>query len=177
MSKKRKMKRFKSAKAMFRELDKESKKHPVRSWLRPKFWQMVRFPREARLAIRTFIQRGKRGYGSSDVWGLGYYLSDVISKSVTYLKDNNMGHPCGLTEGKWIDILNEIRDTFDTAKLLYNGKLYLIEEKKKRTEWEISLKDLNKRHKTYDRCMSDNEIKAYKEGWRKFQFYFLNLWD
>ncbi len=177
MSKKRKMKRYKSVKTMFREMEKENKKHPVRAWLRPKFWQMVRFPEDVKRAIRTFIQRGKRGYASSDVWGLGYYLSDVISKSVGYLKDHNYGMPNGLTEGQWVDILNEIRDTFDTAKGITDGKLYLIENKKDRKRLEKCLEDNNKEYKTYDRCLSDKEIETYKNGWKLFQKYFLDLWD
>ena len=101
----------------------------------------------------------------------------MISKSVYHLKKRSYGYPSDLTEGQWVDILNEIRDTFDTAKRIGNGTLYLIEDKKKRNKWQIDLDDLNKKYKEYDRCMSDEEIKQYERGWRLFRKYFFSLWD
>ncbi len=162
---------------MFKEMEEEKRKHPVRSWLRPKFWQVVRLPGDIRRAINAFLQRGQRGYADSDVWGLWCYLSDVISKSVYHLKKHNHGYPSGLTEGQWIDILNEIRDTFDTAKAIANDRLYLIKNKTDRKKWEKVIDNLNKKYKDNERCMTDKEIKQYERGWKLFQQYFFNLWD
>ncbi len=141
------------------------------------FWRLVRLPRNTRRAIVRFVQRGIRGWANEDTWGLNYYLADVISKSVYHLKKHNYGYPNELTEGKWIDILNEIRDTFDTAKRIADGTLYLIEDSKKRKEWQIVLDKINIKYKNNDRCMTDNQIKEYKNGWKLFKKYFFNLWD
>ncbi len=183
MSKKIKLKSYKSVKAMFREMEKENKKHPIRSWLRPKFWQMIRLPREIQLAIRIFIQRGKRGYANSDVWGLDCYLSKVISKSVQHLKENLNGMPNGLTEGQWIDILNKIVYTFEIAKDITNGDAIYLPIKDwsdtKYTKWCQSIKGINKKHTEIlgMRILTKKQSKEFEEGFKLFQEYFFDLWD
>ena len=141
------------------------------------FYRIIESPRNTRRAIVRFFQRAVRGWANEDTWGLCDYLTKTISESIQYLKENSHGMPNDLTEGQWIDILNEIRDTFDTAKRIIDGRLYLIENRKKRKEWEDCLKDINKKNKSYDRCMSDKEIMQYNKGWRLFKQYFFNLWD
>ena len=129
------------------------------------------------LNIKSFIQRGKRGWSNRDVWGLDYYLANTITKTIYNLKENTCGFPIGLTEGKWVDILNTIKDTFYYAKEISNGQLYLIRSERKRKHWQKHLDKINKKHNCYDRCMTDKEIKAYDAGWELFKKYFFSLWD
>ncbi len=182
MSKKRKKDKLytiKSVKQMFKKMTKREEHLYYRVYLYfyRLFWKAIRLPREVRQNIVASYQRAKRGYANRDTWGLADYLSGVISESVAYLRDHNMGYPNGLTPGKWIDILEEIRLTFETAKRICDGTLYFIENKKDRKRWQENLDELNEKYKTYDRCMSNEEIKRYKKGWKLFQEYFINLWD
>jgi len=141
------------------------------------FYRIIESPRNTRRAIVRFFQRAIRGWADEDTWGLCYYLSDVISKSVYHLKKEGMSMPNEVTEGQWVDILNEIRDTFDIAKRIINDDLYLIEDEDKRKKWQKTLDKINKKHKTNNRCMSDEEIIRYERGWRLFKKYFFDLWD
>ena len=141
------------------------------------FFRTIESPRNTRRAIVRFFQRAIRGWADEDTWGLCDYLADVIAQTVNHLKNTQHGMPADLTEGQWADTLNKIRDTFEIAKRITDDDLYLIENKKDREKWEEILKKLNKKHKTNQRCMSDNEINEYREGWKLFQKYFFNLWD
>lgn len=141
------------------------------------FWRIIRLPREIKLEIKSFYQRGKRGWSDRDTWGLCYHLADVIHETIYHLKEIHHGHPGYLTEGKWIDILNEIIDTFYIAQQIANDRLFLIEDREKREKWQKTLNEINKEHKTNDRCMTDEEIIKYKKGWKLFQKYFYHLWD
>jgi len=62
--------------------------------------------------VRTFWERGRRGWSVSDTWGLDTYLSRVIAGSVERLRDDLHGHPCDLTPEKWEAILTEIAQGF-----------------------------------------------------------------
>ena len=156
------------------------KNHPVWYKLRYLYYNSKRMLEEIRLfprRIKWFIQRGKRGWADCDTWGLDFYLADIIENSIQYLKKNKYGYPNDLTEGKWIDILNEISYAFYLSKKIIEMDLLLIRNPKKRKEnnkhWEI----FNKQNKTNIRCMTDKEIKAYDKGWKLFKEYFFNLWD
>jgi len=183
MSKRKRIIKPTSIDKMFKEFAEERRKHPVRTWLRPRIWQIIRFPGDVRCAIKTFIQRGKRGYADYDVWGLCYYLSDIISKSVYHLKRNQNGMPNGLTEGQWIDILNKITYTFEIAKDIVNGDAIYIPIKEwsdaKYTRWCASIKDINKKHTEVFgmRVLTKKQSKEFEEGFKLFQEYFFDLWD
>jgi len=127
--------------------------------------------------IRRFIQRGKRGYANCDTWNFCYYLSDVIGKGTRHLKRQLNGHPDSLTEGQWVDTLNSIANTFDIARNIINGDLYLIEDEDDRKKWAKNLKKINKKYKDNARCMTDTEIREFNRGWRLFKEYFFSLWD
>lgn len=179
--KKLKLKKF--TKNTFKKWEREEKKRMKSFWYRiyirsyRLFKKIVEFPSNMNIEVRSFFQRAKRGFSSRDVWGLHDYLSDTIIKSITHLKKNHNGGPINLTEGQWIDILNEIIETFETANKISRGTLYSITDKKWKKRWTKSLKELNEEYNSNDRCMTDSEIKKYKKGWRLFQKYFFNLWD
>ena len=144
-------KKFKNIDKMFRELERKRKKHPVYYFFHDLFWRVYHYIDDLPLRIRTFIQRGNRGWANSDVWGLDYYLSKVISGGVYHLKKNSNTMPNGLTEGQWIDILNEIKYTFEMAQRITETELYLIKDGRKRKKWQKVLDEINKKNKTNDR--------------------------
>jgi len=160
--------------------DKFKKEHPILDRLETFYYRVIcrlaDVPRDNYRAIKRFIQRGTRGWSNEDTWGLSGYLARVLSESIRHLKENNHGMPIDLTEGQWIDILNKISDTFETAERL-GDNLFLIREPKQRERLQKSFDKLNKQYKTHDRCLSPKEIKRYDEGFKLFKEYFHNLWD
>lgn len=171
------MSKLKSVDKMFKEIAKERKAHPVYYFFHDIYWRVYRYLDSLPLNIKTFIQRGKRGWANSDTWGFDYYLTKVISEGVHNLKEHIHGMPNNLTEGQWIDILNKIVYTFELAHRRSKSELYLIKDKKQRKKHQKIFDEVNKKHKTHNRCMANREIREYEEGWRLFKEYFFDLWD
>ena len=173
-----------SLEEMFKEIDKERKEHPIRCWLRPKFWQLVRLPGDIKRNIYFFFQRGIRGYADCDTWGFSYYLSKVISGGVKYLKEINHGLPTweeGKTEleciNEWDCILNTIINTFETAKDINEGKIvYLSTSKWSDKEYRIC-KKIAKESKYHHKVLMKKEAKEFEKGFDYFKKYFFSLWD
>jgi hypothetical protein len=64
------------------------------------------------LAIKSFFQRGKRGWADKDTWDFDYYLCEVISGGLKHLKElNHSSEPP-------LEIYDKIIAGFDCAKLL-----------------------------------------------------------
>jgi len=171
-----KTRKVESVETMMKKLNKErakdKKEHPIKYYSERLYYKTVNFLELIPLNVKTFIQRGKRGYGISDVWSLNYYLPDVIEHSVRDLKKNFNGHPCDLTEGQWVDILNAISYTFSLVKECSEGDLCLIRDKKDRGKFDKTFKD-----KVDYRYMTPKEIKEYDLGWKYFKEYIFGLWD
>lgn len=164
----------------FKKNKKKRKSYPVYYFFRDLYYSIIRFFDLIPLNIKTFIQRGKRGWGNSDTWGLDYYLADIIEHTVKHLKKHTNSVPNGLTEGQWVDILNDISYTFYLAKRCAgdcDNELFLIRDKKTAQKWNKSLEDINKEFDTNSKCMTSEEIKAYDKGWKLFKEHFFNLWD
>ena len=176
-AKKGRVTKINSIDKLFKEDKKKRKKHPVYYFLSDLYYRVCRFVERIPLNVRTFIQRGKNGWGVEDTWGFDYYLTKVISEGVHNLKEHIHGWPGDLTEGQWIDILNKITYTFELAKRMSEDNLYIIKDKKVRDKWEKFLVGHRKKFKCRDRCMTNKEIREYEEGWRLFKEYFYNLWD
>lgn len=162
----------KSIKSFNKADRKERKEHPIKYYLSKIYYRVINFLEDIPRYTKSFLQRGKRGYANSDVWGLGYYLSDIIEHSVGDLKKNLNGHPTELSEGQWVDILNSISYTFYLAKKCSAGDLALIRDKKDREKFNKIFKERN-----VIRCMNLKEIRAYDLGWKNFKEYFFSLWD
>ena len=154
---------------LFKELEEDRKAHLIYYFFHDIYWRIYHFIDDIPLRVKTFIQRGKRGWANSDTWGFDYYLAKVISEGIHNLKEHIHGMPNGLTEGQWIDILNKITYTFESAKRMTENELYLIKNRKQRKEWQESLDEINKKHGNRDRCMTNKEIREYGEGWRLFK--------
>jgi len=94
------------------------KKHPIIYFIKhlPNYIRYT-IPRflftEIPLYIKRFYQRGKRGFGDSDVWGFDFYLADIISEGCRHLAKNAGGCPSGLTPKEWKKNLKDIAIGFE----------------------------------------------------------------
>jgi hypothetical protein len=127
--------------------------------------------------IRAFIQRGKRGWSNRDVWGLGDYISDVLVGALNHLKRYHSGYPGDLTEGQWIDILNELIWTFETAQEIWSGDVWYMGTYEWKEDQYQNMLALSKNKKTALRILSKKEAKKLEAGFKLFQIYFFSLWD
>ena len=175
--KENKIKKIKSFRSFSNAIKKERKERPFYYFFNKIYWSISRYIRKIFYKIIIFWQRGCQGWAESDTWDFSSYLTDIIIKGLRHFKRNCNGYPINITEGKWIDILNKIINTFEYTEKIRNDELYLIRNKKKRNEWEKELEKINKSEKINLRCMTDKEIKEYDEGWFLFKTYFASLWD
>lgn len=106
-------------------------------------------PKRTARNIKYFYQRGRRGYSEADTWNLYHYLSRTIADSLEDLRDNAHGYP-SLKE--WDDLSPE--------------ECY--------AQWqrELTMMAEGFRHVTKD---MDNTVD--EQTWKKFQYFFKNLWD
>jgi hypothetical protein len=126
-------------------------------WLRYGIWRWLSDrPRK----IKSFFQRGRRGWADEDTWDFDNYLAQVIAEGITHLKSYQHILPTykpGLeseqdAQKRWNDILNQIVVAFKYAKLY--------------TEAEISPKEWEEKYKV-----------DYDKGMDLFKEYFFALWD
>ena len=176
-----KVTKINSIEELFKEERKWKKRHPILAKLKYFYYRILALnglPINIYLGIKTFIQRGKRGWGDTDVWGFDYYLAKVISEGTEYLKINHCGHPVDLTDREWKSYLKKIANTFKLAQQMIDHSLWFRPEDEKRIrEVKKVIRKLNKNHETNVRMITKKELKAYEEGWDIFQYYFNNLWD
>jgi len=120
------------------------------------------------LRIKSFIQRGRRGWADADTWDFDGYLIDVIGEGLRHLKVYQNGCPTEIydkyknlsieesdkaTQKEWHEILDKIIEGFDAAKVYIEYFCELTEEERLECE------------------------KIRKEGFDLFKEYFFSLWD
>lgn len=148
------------------------------------FWRLVGLPRDIKFNIKTFIQRGRRGWADSDAWSFEYYLSKVIAEGIKYLKKVNYTLPTwkeGKTEleciNEWDCILNTIVNTFQVAKEISEGTVYYISsERFTEKEYKRLAKALQK-SKHHMKVLNRKEVKEFEKGFDLFKEHFFNLQD
>ena len=141
---------------LFKEMQKNRKKYPIRHWFSRKLFQLRNLPNNIRLKIITFFQRGKKGWSYPDTWDFDDYLTDVIIGGLTHLRKYTHGHPVikGVNNNKqWKSILQKIINGFKAYKKMCN--------------WCIRHKE-----KTYKKLN-----KKFKEGMKLFIKYYGTFWD
>lgn len=73
------------------------------------FYRIKNFFEEIPISIRSFVQRGKRGYADTDLYDLSDYLEKLITKSVSQLESTTIGYgvydfkEIGGFEAQWVD--------------------------------------------------------------------------
>jgi len=182
-----------------------NKAHPLRAklnyiwwWIRYGIWSKIE---DIPLNVKTFVQRGKRGWAESDVWGFHRYLADVIPEGLRWLKENKHGVPSEFcwdketgkeipfeeADKKWEEVLDKMLKGFDIIEKLDEGEILFMSY----TEWDDeTYKELcelvNKWQKDSDphtreimakHVMTKEEAKEYEESFRLLGKHFLTLWD
>ena len=166
------IKTYTSVAEMSKDLTAERKKHPVRLWCYRKFWRLIRFPSGIKLAIKTFIQRGKRGWATGDTWDFDCYLAKVVSEGLIHLRKMQHGHPCDLTIKEWKHMLKEMIWTFETANKIANGDFIYIPT----AQWTLTAYNRLKTDTSW-KVLSKSQSQRFEKGFGLFKKYFFSLWD
>jgi len=139
------------------------------------FWNYVS---DVPLRVKTFIQRGQRGWADSDTWCFDYYLSKVIAEGVKHLL--KYGNSCWTK--KDANALKEIIQTFKTAEQITSH--YLIYTSSKKFTWSAykkqkrTCKYMNKKFKRGKyRPMTLREVIRFEKGFEILKDKFFYLWD
>lgn len=114
--------------------------------------------------IRDFIQRGRKGYITSDLWQWDNFFSKLIVNSLREFKKNCHSYPSqDITWEEWMSILDEIIDCFeeqgrgvDNIPLKKNGKTLNFDAMRKREKLHA-----DKLHR----------------GFELLEKYYFDLWD
>ncbi len=75
--------------------------HPMSEYRKHVYWP-----------IRSFIERGRRGWSVQDTWNLDGYIARVMAESLAYLRVHAHGYPADLTAEKWDAILADMESGF-----------------------------------------------------------------
>lgn len=72
--------------------------------------------------LRRFIERGRRGYCSEDLWSFDNFLSRLLVNALKEFKANSHTYPHDMDDWqKWMDILDEMIECFsDQTRSLDN---------------------------------------------------------
>ena len=81
----------KNVKEMFKdmngEIKKERNKYPIRYFITNFYYRIIRFFEDIPLKIKTFFQRGKRGWANSDTWCYSADTEILTEEGWKYFKD------------------------------------------------------------------------------------------
>jgi len=147
--------------------------YPIR-WFNWYFWNYVS---SIPLEVKSFIQRGIRGWSDSDTWNFDYYLAKVISEGVEHLRDNGIS----AYDKKSLIAMKEIIKTFETAKKIMDGDiLYISSNKftwKEYKKYYRYYEKLNKNNRYFSKPMTLRESKRFEKGFDYLRDYYFHLWD
>jgi len=164
-----------SVDTMFEEFRIARKKHPIYYFFHDLYWRVYHYITGIPLKIRTFIQRGKRGWADSDSWGFSYYLARVIEEGLINIQ--KYGHSV-FHESKDLQI---IIDTFIKAQEILEDKVFYLSSTDFTQEGYNKLKklarELSKRNNEKYRVMTKREILKYEKGFDLFKEHFFSFWD
>ena len=136
------------------------------------FWNFVS---EIPLRVRTFIQRGKKGWAISDTWSFDYYLAKVITEGCQHLKNNSCHE---FHEQKNFDTIIQ---TFKTATdILEYKKHYISSEEFTWAKYKKAIRFHKKFDKKYNQnchVMNLREVRLFEKGFGLFENNFFRLWD
>jgi len=121
--------------------------------------------------LKWCLQRGFRGWADCDWWSMDYYLIDIIIPMLKTLRDNQMGHPCDLTEEQWVEKLNEMIEGFEAGKRVLDDEYYEI------VSPDFPEKDATRKEVLEWGRMNMADQKIFKQKMKIFIKYFFNLWD
>ena len=182
------MKKFTSVDELFEDIKKNYNLwdkiilHPSMNWLRRLIYNTTEIPGDFYRKCKRGYQRAYFGICDEDVWGLDYYLSNVILIGLKKLKKNKLGCPyidgfdSETDEGfeamqkEWDRILDTMIWTFETTKKIQETNWMLMPVKGwTKEEQKCMGKSMH--------LMTAEETKRYYEGWSNFSKYYFSLWD
>jgi len=165
-------KTYSDVEAMLEDMDK------YRTWLDDLqsiwyryFWNYVS---SIPLKVKSFIQRGIRGWADEDTWYFDFYLAKVITQGVKHLMK------CG--NSAWSEkerkSLKEIIKTYETAMAIGDCKLIYVPSKKFTWKRYKQMKRYwkNSKYKGH-RPMTLREAKRFEKGFEIFRECYFYLWD
>jgi len=91
-------------------------------WFHGAFWGNIK---ATFYWIKHCWQRAFRGWADCDWWGMDNYLIEVILPMLKQLKENQHGHPIGLTSEKWDAILDRMIEGFEAGKRVIDDEYYI----------------------------------------------------
>lgn len=147
-------------------------------WIKHGIWQRLS---ETPLIIKSFFQRGIRGWADSDTWGLDFYLSKIIYEGLVYLKKHKQGFPItisptvvndpnkdidyDLNEKNWNLIMDKVIYAFKLSNDIGNG------------DREFYLPKLDNKNKRKLKYLTIDEDRKMKKGFKLFIEYYHSFWD
>jgi hypothetical protein len=150
--------------------------------------QFLDIPRDVYRFFVRGIQRWVRGWCDEDVWGVDYYLMEIIPPMLRQLKETKQGIPVIVgkmetdeemaeAEKLWNAVLDSIIWTFETGKKIAENDLAYFEDWSQEKCDEYNKIWTDWKYESKPRAMTLEECKKYELGWSNFKKYFYNLWD
>lgn len=155
--------------------------YPIYWWGRYGIWEWISY---RPLKIKSFFQRGYRGWADEDTWGFDGYLAKVISEGCKHLKEHKHGIPCEYVsfkkdksyeydekegeegERRWNEVLDKVIFAFDLIRQIqYDG------------DKEFYLGRLSEEDRKRFNCITKEENDKIEEGKKLFIDNFTNFWD
>jgi len=141
-------------------------------WIHP-----IAFFEDAYKEVKSFIQRGLRGYADCDYWSVDDYLNIVISGLIKKLREHVHGCP---NEFVYDENLKKTQSVEDGCKDW--EEILLVIEESFRLNWYLSNECYFSKHSDYKEGMSyidfikdDSEFIEY--GMQLFILFYNSLWD
>ena len=123
------------------------------------------------LKIKSFFQRGFRGWADEDTWDFDLYLAEVISKGLRHLKKYHHGCPI------------DIYEKYKSRKNLTQHQKDKLTTKEWKIKMDIMIRGFEIIPQLYEIKILRNKILKegyeyeFDRGFDMFKKYFFNLWD
>lgn len=144
-------------------------------YYRPRNWI-----REIKVETVRFWERGRKGYSYYDIWGMDYWMSEIMPNALRDLKEKSMGFPCdyehSLTEEgvkkaekDYDDALDKMIRGFEAARLILDPPFpdnFLEMPEEESRAW------LNNWNTVEEPAL----MKEFNDGMDLFKEHFFSLW-
>lgn len=109
-------------------------------------------------SIKTFVERGHKGYCSSDLWSFDNWLSSLIARGLREFKQNCHGYPNDIDDwDKWMGVIDEMIECFE--------------------EQNRNIDNIGENFmEAYGKRMANKRAKLHR-GLELLERYFYDLWD
>lgn len=133
---------------------------------------------ETKYFFQKLYQRIKYGFPLEQSWDFCSYHSDWVLPRLKHLRADLHGHPTGMKEGEWEDILDKIIWSFENWED-EPGPIYPEDYDhrylRKKEDGKITFTAMDSRSPDYSPF--EEHRKRAKEGFLLFGEYYMHLWD